>query len=166
MLGSKRTPEQRAVISEARLGNKNALGFKHTAQARAKMSETRTGRKMPPFTDEHRANLAAAHKGAVHTQEHKDKNAAAQRGNTHALGLKRTPEQKQAQSMRQTGKARPYLLGKKHTSEQNAAKSLRQLGRKLVPRSAEHKANISAGKTGKPWSLARRAAHEQRYGAK
>lgn len=41
------------------------LGFKHSEETKLKISQANKGRKLPPFTEEHKAKIGAAHKGQV-----------------------------------------------------------------------------------------------------
>ena len=73
-VGRKRTEEQRARISAAVTGRKlseeqrashakKMTGRKASEETKAKMREAAKGKKLPPFSDEHRANLSKAHVG-------------------------------------------------------------------------------------------------------
>lgn len=79
----------------------SSLGTKRSDAVRQRMSETRIGRKMPPFTPEHRAQLAAAakdrmkdpvrraavskvHKGKIISTEHRIRASDANKGRVHS----------------------------------------------------------------------------------
>lgn len=68
------SPETRAKMSAARMGNQNALGYKHSPEARAKNSAANRGRKKSP---EHRAKMSAAHMGRKKSPETRAKMSAA-----------------------------------------------------------------------------------------
>lgn len=90
-LGAKRPPETRAKLRAAAMGNTRGLGKKlppFTEEHRAKMRSAKVGAKL---SEEHRAKIGAAHRGKkwpgrVLSQEHKDRVGAAHRG------MKRTIE--------------------------------------------------------------------------
>lgn len=53
------------------------LGFTHSVETREKISAVQRGGKRGPLTDEHKACVAAAHRGVLLTKEHKSKLSAA-----------------------------------------------------------------------------------------
>lgn len=93
MLGNKRTlglrhsPETLALMSEAKKGNTATKGKKRcpdavaataaahrgmrrSAETRAKIAASKIGIKLPPRSEEHRAQISAAHKGRPKAPEH------------------------------------------------------------------------------------------------
>ena len=92
-----------AQLAENMIGNQHTLGYHHTDESKSKISarhrgakrplETRAklrtaamgntralGKKLPPFTEEHRAKLRAAKLGTKQSEEHRAKIGAAHRG--------------------------------------------------------------------------------------
>jgi group I intron endonuclease len=68
--GRPRSPETRAKISAALMGNRLALGYVHTPETRAKISAALTGRSYSPET---LAKMSAAKKGRPLSPEHRAK---------------------------------------------------------------------------------------------
>ena len=83
-LGHKHTPETRAKMRAAKLGNQYALGYQHTSEARAKQSATLQGHKRN--TPEARARMSVAKLGRKLTPEHCAKLSIARLGNQNSLG--------------------------------------------------------------------------------
>jgi group I intron endonuclease len=129
------TPEHRANIGKAGLGNKGRTGQPlseetkaklrgrtHTPEARAKISAAHTGRKWPdrkPHSEETRAKMSAALKGVPKSTEHAAKVGAAQKGR------KFTDEHRRKLS--EAHKKRP------HDPERVAKMAEANRGRKLTP---------------------------------
>lgn len=140
-LGRKRSPESRARMSAAQVGNTRALGHKHTPEARANMSEARKG---IVFTDEHRLNISESHKGQTLSAEHKKKISSGLKGKplsaAHRASLSRS--------------RKGIIFSAEH--RENIRKATTG-----VIKSAETRAKSSAALKGKPWSASRRAAYER-----
>ena len=75
--GFRHSPESRAKISLARLGNKSRLGVHASVETRAKLSAARTGQK---HTADTCAKMSAAFKGRKFTPEWRAKLSAAKKG--------------------------------------------------------------------------------------
>jgi len=74
--GLQHTPEARANMSKARIGNKNSLGCRPSAETRAKLSAAKKG---VPKSPEHRAAIGAAHVGMKRSPEACARMSAAQK---------------------------------------------------------------------------------------
>lgn len=100
----------------------------------AKGNQYNLGKKL---TDEHKARISAAGKGRKHSEATKAKMSLASKGNKRAVGRVVSAEVRQ--------KLSTAYKGRTHTVESKAKMSVAKKG---VCISEEHKANISASKTG------------------
>jgi hypothetical protein len=134
-----RTANARDRMSKVHKGKKIA------AEHRAALSKAFKGRKK---SEQHRAKIGAAHKGKPKSAEHRAKIAAS------ATGMVPSEAARANMAAAQTGrKHTPETLakisagnsGKIITPETRAKISATKTGRKFGPRSAEWRANISAG---------------------
>ena len=127
--GFKHSEETKRKMSEARKGNKNALGSKHTEETRKKYSLSRMG------------NTNA--KGHKHTEKSKQKMSLVKMGNQSGLGYKHTEESKQKMSKSQKGR--------KHSEETIKKMSLIKMGNQYTlgfKHSEESKRKISVSISG------------------
>jgi hypothetical protein len=108
------------------------LAVARDPERRRKISQANSGRKKPP---EHVAKLWQNRPGRKLSETQRVKISQALLGNSYAKGSKRTKEQLEAQSRRQTGKRFPNRGPQ--SPESNMRRSLTQRG---VPKSAEWKA--------------------------
>ena len=136
--GIKESPERKAQKSAQMKGNNFALGFKHSKETRIKVSMGLKGNKnsvgvIPSL--ETRKKLSAANKGRTHTVSE----AARIKLSLSAKGNKR-------------------WLGKTHTPETRLKISIAKTGKKMPPRTAEHRAKLSASNKGRIPSEKCRAA--------
>ena len=137
--GRKRPPDVCAKISAAQVGKKKSAT--QVDKHRLKL----IGRKL---TKDHRKAISEGNKGRVVSAETRAKISEAN------SGKKRTPEMNEANRLRATGT--------KHSEETKVMMSLTRKGRKLPPRTPEQIAKMSEALKGKPWSAARRSAHERK----
>ena len=133
--GYKHTPEAKAKIRAAAMGNTNTKGMKHTDETKAKMS--------------------AAHKGRKASQETKDKLSIA------AKARKATPKTRAILSAAHTNPSNEIrarisasLKGRKASQETKDKLSVMRKGEKFTP---EHRANIVKANTGRIVSMGTRA---------
>lgn len=138
--GRKRPPEVVAKVAAANRGKKRSPEWVENHR------KALIGRK---HTKGHRAKISASNIGRVVSEETRAKISAAN------SGLKRAPDV--VERMRQG------LIGKKASDETRAKMSASHRGKKMPPRTPEQLAHMSAAAKGKPWSAARRAAHERKY---
>ena len=96
--GHQVSPEARAVMGAAKLGNKIWLGRKHTPETLMKMQAIREARGTVVVSEETRQKISAAGKGRKFSAEHKAKLSAS------ATGRKMTPEQNAKNSAARKGK--------------------------------------------------------------
>lgn len=127
--GLKDPPERVAQKSAYMKGNDFALGFKHSVETRKKVSNGLKGNKnslgvCPSL--ETRRKIAATSTGRTHTvsEEARGKISAS------AMGNKK-------------------WLGRKHTPESIVKISIAKTGTKMPPRTAEHRAKLSAANKGR-----------------
>jgi hypothetical protein len=78
---------------------------KQTEESKSKMRAALTGRSRPPFSEETRQKMSAAHMGKTHTTEERQKIADSLKGNQHRLGIPHTDETRRRIS--ETKKLRP-----------------------------------------------------------
>lgn len=105
------------------------LGTKVSSETRAKMSAQRKGKKRPPFSAEHRANIAAARRFTKLSEETRAKQSAAK------LGRKLGPQTKEHKENLSAAHK-----GRKRSIESRIKQGLTTKGRKLPPeRLARHR---------------------------
>lgn len=117
-------------------------------ETKAKIGAAFRGRKL---TDEHKANISAAHKGKKRTPEHQAKLTSSQ------IGRPKSDETKAKISAAKMGNQ--TWLGKRHSEDSKA-----KIGANSAMRHPDTRAKQSAAKKGKPWSEARRLAHNRKKG--
>lgn len=144
--GMKDSLERLAQKSSHMKGNNFALGFKHSTETRKKVSEGLKGNKNSI--------------GVVPSIETRRKLAIASTGRTHVVsdGARK--------KLSESAKGNKRWLGRKHTEESRIKISLAKTGKKMPPRTAEHRAKLSAANKGRACSekcrLAVAAANRRR----
>jgi group I intron endonuclease len=126
------------------------LGTKRTRELRARMSAQRKGRKLPPFSDEHRAAISAARKGKKASPDARKKMSDSRKGK------KRDPfsdSHRSAISAGKKGKKVPKIsiarMGTKASDATRKKLSEIRKGKKLPPFSEAHRCAISTSRKGK-----------------
>lgn len=118
-LGFRHTPETRARMSVAQIGNQNSLGYKHSDEHRRKNAAAMMGNKYAL--------------GGKHTPAQNAAKSAALMGNQRCLGHRPTLAARARMSVAQRGRT--------ITPEHRAKISATMMGRKFTP---EHRAKLSA----------------------
>lgn len=166
LLGKKRTHEQNKRNSEARAGKPIPAavaekisaankGQKRSDQSRANISAGMIGK---TISEDHRLKISEGNKGQVRSKEFRVKISAALTGRpVSAETRKKISIANQAKQMSESAKQKisKALTGRKHPKE-----TMEKLIR--IARSPARRAKQSKAMKGKPWTEARRAAHERR----
>jgi group I intron endonuclease len=139
------------------------LGSRRSAEQRALMSSSRKGRKLPPFSAEHRAAISASKKGTKASDETRAKMSAQRKGKTIAPF---TESHRSAISAGKKGKKVPKIsaarLGTKASDATRKRFSETRRGKKLGPFTEKHRANIGRAKRGKKMMLSEERRNELR----
>ena len=130
----KRTEKHRSNISKA------LMGYKHTQEFKDKMSKRMKGNKISQETRKKISESLTGIKRKPLTEEHKRKISEFQKGRTVSLATK----QKIKESILKNKGFGKWMIGKK-LSEETKRKQSEAL--KFVPKSEEHKKNMSKSKT-------------------
>jgi len=149
-IGYKASPETRAKMSLAQMGNKKGLNRKHTPEELVKMSIANTGKKHSPKT---RAKISASNKGRIAPNlgkkaslEARANMSAGQIGNTNKLGYKASEETRK--------KLSDFAKKRTYSPETRAKISASNKGKIITP---EHRKKLSAAMTGKKLSIEAKA---------
>lgn len=132
-LGTKRTPEFCAAISERMRGHHYGKGYKRTPEQCENISKSQTGKVLSP---EHKAAISKGGRGIKKSPETRERMSRAQKGNKKGVG-KRPPEFSAKQSIRMLGNKYGVGVKRPRTPEHTARIVASRLANKLARLAAQ-----------------------------